>query len=150
MFELLIEIWRLPVAKIKREGVPRITNRIALKAIPLSLVADSQLHPRLTLKANRLFVDGNKDAGDPHVLGLLDELVDQALDLPKWILPLLLPWILMVVLHREVTAEVLPMLTCLDGIPRCQILPSKRLADHDRAKQWLFLLRAEPEVKLGL
>jgi hypothetical protein len=45
---------------------------------------------------------------------------------------------------------VLPTPNCLDGVPRCQILPSKRLADHVLAKQWLFLLRAEPEVKLGL
>jgi len=130
MLELLVEIQQLPVAKIKQECVPRIANRIALKAIPLSLVADSQLHPRLTLKANCLFFDGNKDAGDPHVLGLLVELIDQALDLPKRILPLLLPRILTVVLHHEVTAEVLPTPTCLDGIPRCQILPSTCLADH--------------------
>ena len=102
------------------------------------------------MKANRLFVDGNKDAGDPHVLGLLVQLVDQALDLPKWILPLLLPRILTVVLHCEVTAKMLPTPTCLDGVSRCQILPSERLTDHIRAKQWLFLLRAEPEVKLGL
>ncbi len=108
MLELLVEIWRLPVAKIKRERVPQITNRIALKATPLSLVADSQLHPQLTLKANCLFVDDNKDAGDPHVLGLLVELVNQALDLPKWILPLLLPRILTTVLHSEVLAEELP------------------------------------------
>ena len=138
------------MAEIKRECVSRITYSIALEAIPLLFVADSELESRLTLKADGLFVDGNKDAGDPHVLGLLVQLVDQALDLPKWILPLLFPRILTVVLHREVTAEVLPTPTRLDGIPHCRILPSKRLADHVRAKQWLFLLRAEPEVKLGL
>ena len=91
MLELLVKIWRLPMAKPKQERVPQITNRITLKAIPLLLVADSELHPRLTLKANRLFIDGNKDAGDPHVLGLFVQLVDQALDLPNQILPLLLP-----------------------------------------------------------
>ena len=91
-----------------------------------------------------------KQSAPPRLAPYLVELVDQALDLPKWILLLLLPRILTVVLHCEVKAEVLPTPNCLDGVPRCQILPSKRLADHVLAKQWLFLLRAEPEVKLGL
>ena len=116
------------MSEIKRECVSRITYSIALEAIPLLFVADSELESRLTLKADGLFVDGNKDAGDPHVLGLLVKLVNQALDLPKWILPLLLPRKLTVVLHCKVTAEVFPAPSCLDHLPRHRILPLEHIA----------------------
>jgi hypothetical protein len=48
--------------KIKQIGVSAVTYGITLKAIPLVLVRNAQLHPGSALKPQRLLVDGDPTA----------------------------------------------------------------------------------------
>jgi hypothetical protein len=71
MVELVIKVRQWPMVEIKGERVPGITNHITLKTIPLLLIGNPQLHPRLTLKADDLLINCNEYSRHPHVLCLL-------------------------------------------------------------------------------
>jgi len=85
---LLPYLWCITMPE-EREGVPSITQCIALKVIAFPLVADLQLHPRYSLEPDGLLINSNPFPWDPMLVGTVVELIDEALNLPHQILPLL-------------------------------------------------------------
>jgi hypothetical protein len=67
---------RLGTSKPKGVRVASITDGLALKAIAFTLVGDSHLQARRTLKTNCLVIDGYKLPWQPHAARLLIQLVN--------------------------------------------------------------------------
>ena len=96
-------LWRIAVLEEEREGVPLITQCIALKPISFPLVTNLQLHPGPSLEPDGLLINSNPFPWDPMQVGVVVELIDEALHLSHGIFLLLICycWIQAIVRQGE-------------------------------------------------
>jgi hypothetical protein len=96
------------MAKVERKCVSILAQGIALVTVAFSLVRDAQREAVLPFKADGLFVDRHKFAGNPTALAVLSELIKDRGHLPKWVILLLHPWIDAKVIESKKAPQMLP------------------------------------------